>query len=375
MTISSNTRKNGPYIGNGSAATFAFTFKVFAAADLEVVRLDTTTNVESVLTLTTDYTVTLNADQDSNPGGSVTLVAGALAVGKNLIITSSIDPLQTTDLTNQGGFYPEVITDALDRLTILIQQLTDGVDRSIKVSVTNTINNSEFSVPPAERANKFLSFDSNGDLLVTQTVGIPRGNWTTNTPYSSRDIVVDPANYNVYICITSHTSSGTAPLKNNPQISNWSLIVDAEAAGISASQAAASAAASAASAADANASKLAALAAEGDAEAAAAAASASETAAEAAQVAAALSQSSAATSAAQAFVSAESAAASAAAAAEAAGGGTVKITTDDTTSGVLQSKVIAGSEIELTVLDNGSGAKTMQIAAPYVVAYSVALGG
>jgi hypothetical protein len=34
MTISSTTRIEGPFIGNGSASVFSFAFKVFQAADL-----------------------------------------------------------------------------------------------------------------------------------------------------------------------------------------------------------------------------------------------------------------------------------------------------------------------------------------------------
>jgi hypothetical protein len=138
MTISSTNRKAGPYIGNGTATVFSFAFKVFAAADVEVVRLNVSTSVETVLALTTDYTVTLNQDQNANPGGNVTLVAGALATGFNLVITSDVENLQPTDLTNQGGFYPDVINAALDRATIQIQQLQLGVDRSAKLPITSS---------------------------------------------------------------------------------------------------------------------------------------------------------------------------------------------------------------------------------------------
>jgi hypothetical protein len=137
MTISSTLRKAGPYIGSGAAATFPFSFKVFTTADLEVVQLELSTNIETVLALTTDYTAVLNADQNSNPGGSITLIAGNLATGYNLIITSDVEPLQETDLTNQGGFYPEVINDALDKATIQIQQLEEKVARSAKLPITS----------------------------------------------------------------------------------------------------------------------------------------------------------------------------------------------------------------------------------------------
>lgn len=138
MTISSNSRKAGPFVGNGTAATFPFTFKVFQASDLEVVKLTVATNVETILVLNTDFTASVNEDQNSSPGGTITLSAGALATGYNLVITSDIENLQPTDLTNQGGFYPEVITDALDRATIQIQQLQEAVDRSAKLPITSS---------------------------------------------------------------------------------------------------------------------------------------------------------------------------------------------------------------------------------------------
>lgn len=138
MTISSNIRKAGPFVGNGTASTFAFTFKVFQASDLEVVQLNVATTVETVLVINSDYTVSLNADQNSNPGGSITLTAGALASGFNLVITSDIENLQPTDIVNQGGFYPDVIEDALDRATIQIQQLQEAVDRSAKLPITSS---------------------------------------------------------------------------------------------------------------------------------------------------------------------------------------------------------------------------------------------
>lgn len=374
MTISSTTRKAGPFVGTGLVSTFPFTFKVFEASDLEVVRLQVSTGTETILVNASDYTVSLNQDQNSSPGGSITLTGGALAVGTNLVITSDIAALQETDLTNQGGFYPEVINDALDRTVILLQQIKDAVDRSIKITTTNSIGNVEFATPPAERANKFLSFDAAGDLLVTQSVGTPRGTWASGQTYSTRDIVVDPANFNVYIALTGHTSSGVAPIKTNPQAGNWSLLVDAEAAGLSAAAAAASAVAADASATTAGASAATAVSARDQANAAAAAAALSEGAAAASESAAAASEAAAAASETASASSAADAAASASAAAAAAGGGTVKVTTSDATADVLENKFVAGSEIELEVLNPG-GTEQIKISAPYVVAYSVALGG
>lgn len=134
MTINSETRVAGPFDGNDSTVSFPFTFKVFDSDEVRVVA--ETGAVETDLELGTDYTVTLNADQNAAPGGSVVLVA-PLATGTRLTLTSALEMLQPVDLTNQGGFYPRVINSALDRLTILLQQLASVVSRTLKFPLSD----------------------------------------------------------------------------------------------------------------------------------------------------------------------------------------------------------------------------------------------
>lgn len=161
MSISSENRKAGPFTGNGIAVSFPFTFKVFAASDLVVVRQLISTGAETTLVLNTDYTVSLNGNQELNPGGSVVLPA-ALAATFNLTITSSLPNLQPTTLTNAGGFYPTVLNDALDRATILVQQLRERLLRSISYPVSDPTSVATTLPAAAQRANKVLSFDANG---------------------------------------------------------------------------------------------------------------------------------------------------------------------------------------------------------------------
>ena len=134
MTINSEARVAGPFDGNDSTVSFPFTFKVFDSDEVRVVA--ETGAVETDLELGTDYTVTLNADQNAAPGGSVVLVA-PLPTGTRLTLTSALEMLQPVDLTNQGGFYPRVINSALDRLTILLQQLASVVSRTLKFPLSD----------------------------------------------------------------------------------------------------------------------------------------------------------------------------------------------------------------------------------------------
>lgn len=170
MTISSDTRQAGPYDGNGVTTAFPFAFKVFTTADVQVVQTDLD-GVETTLTLTTHYTVSLNADQNANPGGTVTAVS-APATGYKWTITSQIAPRQSVDLTNLGGFYPSVINAALDKLTILVQQLTNSVERAIKLPISD--NDTDTTIAAASlRQSAVLGFDSSGKVFVYHMTDMP----------------------------------------------------------------------------------------------------------------------------------------------------------------------------------------------------------
>jgi len=254
MTINSTTRKTSNLAGNGNTHTYPFAFKVFADSEIVVKKLEVSTSIETTLTLgvNNDYIVTLNADQNGSPGGSITLKSGGnnynLPSGFQIVITSAVQSLQGTDLTNQGGFYPEVINDALDKSAILHQQQQDELNRSIKFSLTNTIGSLEITENANARKNKVLAFDNAGEFSIEKELGTYRGNWAASTAYAVRDLVKDTSTGNVFFCNTAHTSSGAQPLTTNTHSANWDLLVDAATATTQASNASSSATAAATSA-------------------------------------------------------------------------------------------------------------------------------
>lgn len=140
MTISNTSRTAGPFVGNGVTAAFPFAYKVFARSDVMVARTVTATGIESILTLDSDYTVTLNTDQNASPGGIITMAVPP-PVGTTLAATSNISIQQSLDLTNNGGFYPTAITTALDRIVVNIQQLAARVGvGALNVGAAATLN-------------------------------------------------------------------------------------------------------------------------------------------------------------------------------------------------------------------------------------------
>jgi hypothetical protein len=244
MTISSTTVKNS-YNGNGSTATFNYTFKIFQDSDLQVI-IRSASGSETIKTLNTHYTV---AGEGNSGGGSVTFTEGNIPTNTQVVVLiRNIPQTQSLDYITNDTFPAESHEEGLDRAMMVVQQLQEEVNRSIKLSKTNTMNSTEFYINSASRAGKIFGFDDNGELVVSQELGSYAGNWTTATTYSARDIVKDTSNNNIYFCNTGHTTTGTTPISSNADSAKWNLLVDAASATASATAAASSASAAASSA-------------------------------------------------------------------------------------------------------------------------------
>ena len=243
MTISSTTVKNS-YSGNGTLDTFNYTFKIFADADIQVIIRDATAT-ETVKTLTTHYTVTGAGNAN---GGTIVFTAGNIPTATETVVIRRASPqTQAIDYIANDPFPAESHEEGLDRSMMAIQQLQEEVNRSIKLSRTNTMTSTEFAVGATDRAGKIFGFDSNGELVVSQELGTFKGNWSASTTYSARDIVKDTSTNNIFLANTGHTSSGSQPLTTNTDSAKWDLLVDAASATTSATNAAASATAAATS--------------------------------------------------------------------------------------------------------------------------------
>jgi hypothetical protein len=243
MTVSSTTTKVS-YSGNGSTTVFAYTFKIFAAAEITVI-IRSSTGTEIVKSLTTHYTLS-NIGVDG--GGNVTF-GSAPASGETVVLIRNTPNTQTLDLVENDPFLSSSFEDTLDKITHQLIEQQEEIDRSIKVSRTNSITSSEFTTNATDRASKVLGFDSSGELSVTTELGTFKGDWAASTSYVIRDLVKDTSTGNIFFVNTAHTSSGSEPLTSNANSAKYSLIVDASSATTQATNAAASATASASSAA------------------------------------------------------------------------------------------------------------------------------
>ena len=234
MTVSSTTVKNS-FSGDGSTTQFTYTFPINTTAELKVIERSSL-GAETVKTLNSDYTVVDNGSS----GGTVTFTS-APASGTSIVLLRDTNLTQDTDYVANDPFPAESHETALDKLTLQQQEIQEEIDRSLKLSRTNTMTSTEFTIDASSRANKVLGFDSAGELSVTTTIGSNRGNWASGTAYSVRDIVKDTSTNNIFMVNAAHTSSGAEPLTTNTNSTKYDLLVDAASATASQTAAATSA--------------------------------------------------------------------------------------------------------------------------------------
>ena len=165
IDISSTTRRI-VYTGSAGVGPYAFNFEVLTQTDIDVYFNDTE------LTLTTDYTVTINA----NGTGSVTIVVGTNVpttpdAADRITIVGARTIERTTDFTTGGPLFATSLNDEFDSLTIFTQQNKEEADRAIKAPVTDP-SSIDMTLPKDDdRKGKYLSFNaSTGNPEVVNTV-------------------------------------------------------------------------------------------------------------------------------------------------------------------------------------------------------------
>jgi hypothetical protein len=126
MTVQ-NTPSEVTFVGTGAQTSFAFSFRV-----------------DDLAWLTLDYLVsfnmiTLNGDQDVAPGGTIEYFI-APPVDQQLTIYRSVPRTQDLDYTRYDPFDSESHEDALDKLTMMMQdnnQITARKSKSVTVESPN----------------------------------------------------------------------------------------------------------------------------------------------------------------------------------------------------------------------------------------------
>lgn len=160
MTVSTTANRN-TFTGDGVMTVFPFTFAVQQATDIDIY-------LDGVLTAS-GYTVAINS---SGVGGTITFsVAPALDVAG--LIYRDVPYTQQTALPIESNLPETVLEQAYDKLTMLCQQLKEGLNRAIALPITSNSTGITF---PSPEADLFIAWNPAGDALIN-TPGIegPQG--------------------------------------------------------------------------------------------------------------------------------------------------------------------------------------------------------
>ena len=216
-------------------------FPFFDLDDINVI-VTTAAGVDTTLsrgTGTGTFSVTGTAVDDGFSGGYVTLGDSYSAGTDTFTILRDIPVARTTDFPTSGPFNISSLNTELDKIIAIEQELETKVSRTMKLADSDTA--ASITLPSsATRANKFLSFDANGAVTVSTTIGDYKGTdaTTTTAAYVKHDIIKSTTAAqlnNIYICIAD---SAIGDLLTDT--THFELIVDAVSAATSAANAATS---------------------------------------------------------------------------------------------------------------------------------------
>lgn len=142
MTVS-NTNNTMKYTGGGGT-TLPYTFQIFAAGDLVVTQIITATGISTTLGLNSGYTVD---GVGSGSGGNVYLTVDP-GSAYTIVIQRVLGLTQGIHYVPNDPFPSTSHEQALDRLTMITQQLQEQINRCIKLNLLSA-GNITFPTPQA----------------------------------------------------------------------------------------------------------------------------------------------------------------------------------------------------------------------------------
>ena len=172
MTIlSANNTPRVSYTASSNQTAFTVPFEFFNITDLKVYKNTTLMTFNSSATTNTTYKVTgTSSTTDSayefGDGGTVTFGAG-LTAGDIVVIIRETPIERTSDFPVNGTFDVTALNTQQDKFASMIADVDQQSSRSIKLYDYDTVAVSTFLPVKATRANKILSFDTNGNVAVT----------------------------------------------------------------------------------------------------------------------------------------------------------------------------------------------------------------
>lgn len=172
MTIlSANNTPRVSYTATSSQTAFTIPFEFFNITDLKVYKNTALMTFNSSASTNTTYKVTgTSSTTDSayefGDGGTVTFGSG-LTSGDIVVIIRETPIERTSDFAVNGTFDVTALNTQQDKFTSMIADVDQQSSRSLKLYDYDTVSATTFVPVKATRANKILSFDTDGNVSVS----------------------------------------------------------------------------------------------------------------------------------------------------------------------------------------------------------------
>lgn len=160
MSIATATSKI-QYTLSGTVQALPIPFYFLQNADIKAVRSRAGV-ADYVMVLNTDYTLTGAGDED---GGTLTTIATNMQVGDIITIKRDIAITQTVNYVYNDRFPAETHERALDKLTMIVQQLKEVTDRAVQFPESEVVGTGNVMPSAADRAAKIFGFDASGNAV------------------------------------------------------------------------------------------------------------------------------------------------------------------------------------------------------------------
>ena len=158
------------YSGSSGLGPYSFSFQINASSEISVL-IDSTVKTE-----TTHYTVTLTA----TGAGSITFASGqGPTASQTVTLLSNVPIARTSVYSVAGSLTAASLENDFDTTRIIQQQVDEKAERSLHAPVHDP-DNIDMELPAkADRLNKVLQFDSNGEPIAVASL---TNSATTSTP-------------------------------------------------------------------------------------------------------------------------------------------------------------------------------------------------
>ena len=160
MSLSTTTNKV-IYSGDGANTVWPFSFPVLDADHLGVIFTDAA-GAETAVAASA-YAVT---GIGAPAGGSVTYPLGGAPIPSNtkLTLVRTVPYTQDTVLSNQGGYYPEVVERRFDEIYMALQQLEERLGRARLSAISNPVTE-QSNLLLIQQLQSMDALHTKGDLL------------------------------------------------------------------------------------------------------------------------------------------------------------------------------------------------------------------